>query len=661
MENIKKRIDELTEKLNYHSRKYYVEDAPEISDFEYDAMMRELEKLEGEHPEYLSPLSPTQRVGGAPLDKFESVVHEVPMQSLQDVFSEQEVYDFGRKVTETVGNTEYVVEHKIDGLSVSLEYENGRFVRGSTRGDGITGEDVTQNLKTVNSIPMVLSEEVPFLEVRGEVFISREDFKKINELRESMEEPVFANPRNAAAGSLRQLDPKVAAQRRLDIFVFNIQRIEGKQISSHIEGLRYLRKLGFKVILNDSVYPDIKAVYKRILEIGEQRGELSFDIDGAVIKVNDFSKREILGTTSKFPKWAAAYKFPAEQQKTVVEDILIQVGRTGVLTPLALLTPVRIAGSTVSRATLHNEDYIKEKDIRIGDTVVIQKAGDIIPEVVEVIKEERDGTEREFKMPERCAQCGALVVREEGEAAYRCTGVNCPAQRLRHIIHFVSRNAMDIEGLGPSIIEQLLERKLIATAADLYYLEKDSIASMDKMGDKSADNLLASLENSKSNELYRLINALGIRHIGEKASKILAKKYKTLDNLIKADAEDLTQIDDIGGKMAEAICEFFAEPQNMEFIERLRGAGVSFEDSAKNADTDSRFDGKTFVLTGTLSKYTRNEASEIIERFGGKTSSSVSKKTSYVLAGEEAGSKLDKANKLGVTVISEDDFEQMIK
>lgn len=660
MENIKERIEYLTSQLNYHSKKYYVEDDPEISDFEYDKMMRELEELENENPQYLSPLSPTQRVGGAPLDKFESVVHEVPMQSLQDVFSEQEVYDFGKRVSDVVGNAEYVVEHKIDGLSVSLEYENGKFVRGSTRGDGITGEDVTQNLKTVGSIPMQLSEDIPYLEVRGEVFISRDNFKKINELRESMEEPLFANPRNAAAGSLRQLDPKVAAQRKLDIFVFNIQRIEGKEIHSHIEGLRYLRNLGFKVILNDTVYPDIKAVYKRILEIGEERGDLSFDIDGAVIKVNDFSKREQLGTTSKFPKWAAAYKFPAERQKTVVEDILVQVGRTGVLTPLAVLTPVRIAGSTVSRATLHNEDYIKEKDIRIGDTVIIQKAGDIIPEVVEVIADERSGDEKEFKMPERCAECGALVVREEGEAAYRCTGMNCPAQRLRHIIHFVSRTAMDIDGLGPSIIEQMLDKKLIATAADLYYLEKDSIAEMDKMGEKSAENLLASLEHSKSNELYRLINALGIRHIGEKASKILAKKYKTLDKLMNADVEQLTAIDDIGAKMAEAVCEFFAEPQNIEFIDRLKNAGVNCEDNSAETE-DMRFEGKVFVLTGTLSKYKRTEAAEIIEKLGGKTSSSVSKKTSYVLAGEEAGSKLEKAQKLGVTVISEEEFEEMIK
>lgn len=656
----KERIDYLTKQLNYHSKKYYVDDAPEISDFEYDQMMRELEDLEKQYPQYLSPLSPTQRVGGVPLDKFEPVVHDVPMQSLQDVFSEGELYDFGKRVSETVGNAEFVVEHKIDGLSVSLEYENGKFVRGSTRGDGLVGEDVTSNLKTISSIPMILSEDIPVLEVRGEVFISRDNFKKINDMREAMDEPLFANPRNAAAGSLRQLDPKIAASRKLDIFVFNIQKIEGKEIHSHIEGLRYLRQLGFKVILNDEVFPDIKSVHKRILEIGEERGGLSFDIDGAVVKVNDFAKRNLLGSTSKFPKWAAAYKFPAEKQKTVVEDILVQVGRTGVLTPLAVLTPVRIAGSTVSRATLHNADYIADKDIRIGDTVVIQKAGDIIPEVVEVIKEARSGKEQKFIMPERCLECGALVVREEGEAAHRCTGVDCPAQRLRHIIHFVSKSAMDIDGCGPSIIEQMLDRKMINNAADLYYLDEDSIAAMDKMGQKSAQNLLSSLEKSKSNELYRLINALGIRHIGEKASKILAKKYKTIDNLINADIEELTLIDDIGAKMAQTINEFFNEEQNIKFINRLKEAGVTCEDYAQENE-DLRFEGKTFVLTGTLSKYTRNEASEIIERFGGKTSSSVSKKTSYVLAGEEAGSKLDKANKLGVMIISEDDFENMIK
>lgn len=662
MENERERIQELVELLNYHSHKYYVEDNPEISDYEYDHLLHELEKLEERHPQWIRQDSPTQRVGGKPLDKFVPVVHEVPMESLQDAFDEEEIMDFDERVRSFVEHPSgYVVEHKIDGLSVSLEYENGLFVRGSTRGDGITGEDVTMNLRTINSIPMKLSDPIPYLEVRGEVFLSKESFQTLNEMRESLEEPVFANPRNAAAGSLRQLDPKIAAGRKLDIFVFNIQRIEGKTVTSHIEGLRYLREQGFKVILNDSVFPDIQSAYQRVLEIGEERGDLSFEIDGAVIKINEFSEREALGSTAKFPRWAIAYKFPAEKKETVVENIAVQVGRTGVLTPAADLTPVRIAGSTVSRATLHNIDYIEEKDIRIGDHVMIQKAGDIIPEIVEVIKEKRTGDEQIFKMPEHCLECGAQVVREEGEAAYRCTGMNCPAQRLRHIVHFVSRTAMDIEGLGPSIVQQLLERGMIETAADLYYLKPEEIAEMEKMGEKSAQNLMDALERSKENPLYRLINGLGIRHIGEKAAKVLAKRYRSLDRLMKADKEDLTEIYDIGGTMADSLIEFFEEPQNQAFIQKLIDAGVNCEDEGEEDVTDKRFEGKTFVLTGTLSMYTRSEASEIIERMGGKTSSSVSKKTSYVLAGEEAGSKLEKANRLGVAVISEEEFEGMIK
>jgi len=660
MDTIRKKIQELTDLLNYHSQKYYVEDAPEISDFEYDRLLRELEDLENTHPEYRSPVSPTQRVGGVPLDKFETVVHAVPMESLQDAFNEQEIYDFDRRVHSVLDSCAYMVEYKIDGLSVSLEYENGEFIRGSTRGDGTVGEDVTQNLKTIKSIPMRLNEPIPFIEVRGEVFIGKENFKKLNAMRENMDEPVFANPRNAAAGSLRQLDSKIAASRKLDIFIFNIQQIQGKDIRSHSEGLEYLRNLGFKVIPNKEIFRDIQSVYQKILEIGENREKLSFDIDGAVVKVDNFTEREQLGSTAKFPKWAIAYKFPPEQQETRIEDIIVQVGRTGAVTPLALLTPVRIAGSTVSRATLHNMDYIVEKDIKIGDFVKIQKAGDIIPEVFEVVKSKRTGKEKTFTMPERCNECGALIIREEGEAAYRCTGMNCPAQRLRHIIHFVSRDAMDIEGLGASIIEQMLERKLIETAADLYYLDPHDVAQMDKMGEKSAQNLMESLENSKQNPLYRLINALGMRHIGEKSAKLLAHGFKTLDKLMAAEAEDLTQINDIGETMALSIIDFFREPQNIEFIEKLRNAGLNFSDTDQE-NTDRRFAGKTFVLTGTLSKYTRSQASEIIERLGGKTSSSVSKKTSYVLAGEEAGSKLDKAVQLGIAVISEDDFENMIQ
>lgn len=654
------RIKELTELLNYHNHKYYVEDNPEISDFEYDRLLRELENLEAEYPEYASELSPTKRVGGAVLSEFGQVVHEVPMESLQDAFNEEEIYDFDKRVGSAVSDAEYVVEHKIDGLSVSLEYRNGEFFRGSTRGDGSVGEDVTENLKTIKSIPMKLSEAIPYLEVRGEVFISKENFQKINDFREANEEPLFANPRNAAAGSLRQLDSKIAASRKMDIFVFNIQRIEGREIKNHLEGLRLLRELGFKVILNDELYPDIKSAYKRVLEIGEERGELYFDIDGAVIKVNDFEKRKVLSSTSKFPRWAVAYKFPAEQKETKIDDIIVQVGRTGAVTPLAILTPVRVAGTTVSRATLHNFDFIKDKDIKIKDTVVIQKAGDIIPEVVRVCEDKRTGEEKDFSMPEYCLECGARIVREEGEAAYRCTGMNCPAQRLRHIIHFVSRKAMDIEGLGPSIIEQMLDKKLIETAADLYFVAADDIAKMDKMGEKSADNLMNALEKSKDNPLYKLINALGIRHIGEKGAKILAKRYKSLENLSNATCEELTGIDEIGEIIARSITDFFAQPQNVEFIEKLRSAGVKTEDTDEEEE-NNLFEGKIFVLTGTLPTYTRDEAAEIIEKLGGKTSSSVSKKTSFVLAGEKAGSKLDKANALGVTVIDEEEFKRMIK
>ena len=660
MENAKKRIEELTNLLNYHSQKYYVEDSPEISDFEYDKMLVELENLEMQYPQYASDISPTKRVGGAVLSEFDKVLHNVRMESLQDAFNEEEVINFDKRVSSQIQSYSYVVEHKIDGLSVSLEYVDGQFKRGSTRGDGDVGEDVTENLKTIKSIPMQLKDKIPFLEVRGEVFMSRDNFIKLNESREALEEPLFANPRNAAAGSLRQLDSKITAQRNLDIFVFNIQQITGIEFSNHLDALSYLREQGFKVIDNNTEYKTINEAYKRVLEIGENRGDLSFDIDGAVIKVNDFSKRNLLGSTSKYPKWAIAYKFPAEKQKTKIEDILIQIGRTGVLTPLAVLTPVRVAGSLVSRATLHNLDYIVEKDIKIGDTVVIQKAGDIIPEVVEVVFEARKGNEITFNMPKTCPECGALVIREDGEAAHRCTGINCPAQRLRNIIHFVSRDAMDIDGLGPSIIEQMLDKKMISTPADLYNLNVDEISKMDKMGEKSAKNLLDALEKSKSNQLYRLIYALGIRHIGEKAAKILAKKYKSIDALISASVEELTLISDIGKVMALSITEFFSQEQNIALINQLKLSGINMEDTESENTDDLRFDGKTFVLTGTLTDFTRKEASDIIEKFGGKTSSSVSKNTDYVLAGEEAGSKLDKANKLGILVITEEEFKNMI-
>lgn len=661
MNDIEKRISELTDELNYHNHKYYVEDSPEISDFEFDRLLVELEELEDKYPQFKKTDSPTARVGGEAVKRFAEVRHDVPMLSQQKAFSREEILDFDRRVKNAVPNAEYVVEQKIDGLSVSLEYVDGVFTRGSTRGDGITGEDVTENLKTIRTIPLKLKEEIPFLEVRGEVFLSRSNFEKINDMLEATGQPLFANPRNAAAGSLRQLDPKIASKRKLDIFVFNIQQIQGAEVNTHIEGLEFLQKQGFKTILDKKAYASIEEAYKRVEEIGEERGNLYFDIDGAVIKVNNLAERELLGNTAKFPRWSIAYKYPAEKQTTIIRDIKVQVGRTGAVTPLAILDTVHIAGSNVSRATLHNLDYIREKDIRIGDTVIIEKAGDIIPAVVEVIKENRNGSETEFEMPSHCLECGADIVREEGESAYRCTGVNCPAQRLRNIIHFVSRNAMNIDGLGPSIIEQMLERKLIETAADLYYVKAEDIADMDKMGEKSAQNLIDALEKSKKNPLYRLINAFGIRHIGEKGAKILSARYKTLENLMKASADELTQIPDIGEKMAVSITEFFAQRQTEEFINKLETAGVHCTDDTENSIVDKRFEAMTFVLTGTLEKYTRSEAGKIIENYGGKTSSSVSKKTTYVLAGSEAGSKLEKAHALGVAVISEAEFEEMIK
>ncbi len=657
-DNIKLQIDELTEKLNQYSYEYYVLDAPTQSDYDYDMLMRKLVDLEEKYPEYAYANSPTKRVGGKALEGFEEVRHEVPMESLQDAFSEEEVRAFGERVSSVLGdNVSYNVEPKIDGLSVSIEYENGVLVRASTRGDGVVGENVTENIKTIGSVPLRLKKSVPYIEVRGEVYISKKRFAEINRVREEEGQSLFANPRNAAAGSLRQLDPKVAAKRGLDIFVFNIQRADGVEYDTHSKSLDVLRELGFKVI-NNYVCSSLDEAYSRVDKIGNERLGLAYDIDGAVIKVNNIAARSLLGSTSKAPKWAIAYKFPPEQKKTKVLDITVQVGRTGVLTPTAELEPVFVAGSTVSRATLHNIDNITQKDIRIGDSVLIQKAGDIIPEVVKVIEGERDGNEREFYMPKTCPVCGSDVVREDGEAAHRCTGLDCPAQLQRHIEHFVSRNAMNIDGLGPSIIEQMLSRKMITHASDLYYLEADAIAEMDKMGDKSASNLLAAIEQSKHSDLSRLIYALGIRHVGERAGKILAKRFKTLDNLIAAKQDELVCIDEIGEIMADSIVRFFEDEKNLASIEKLREAGINFE-AAEEEGGDNRFEGKTFVLTGTLPTYKREEAKAIIESMGGKVSGSVSKKTDYVLAGEEAGSKLDKANALGVEVIDEEKFKQM--
>ncbi len=660
----KERIEELRKQVEYHAKKYYDDDKPEISDFEYDMLMVELRNLEKEFPEFKSEDSLTQKVGGHVKEGFTKVTHEVPLQSLQDVFSIEEVREYINKIEEKaeekgIQNRRYVVETKIDGLSAALEYKEGKFVRGATRGNGLIGEDVTENLKTVKTIPMELTEKID-ITVRGEVFISKKDFEKMNQEREENEEELFANARNAAAGSLRQLDSKITAKRPLDIYIFNVQKIEGKEFNSHYEELNYLKKLGFNVnpvLIECNTMADIE---KAIKKIGEDREKLTFGIDGAVVKVDDLKFREILGTTAKTPRWAVAYKYPPEKKETILKDIICQVGRTGVITPMAILEPVKVAGSTISKTTLHNEDFIKEKDLKIGDTVVIQKAGDVIPEIVEVKKEKRTGNEKDFEMPRVCPVCGAEAVREEGEAAVRCTGIECPAKLFRNLVHFVSREAMNIDGLGESIIGQLLDRKLIENIADIYTLKLEDIASLKKNGKKFAQNLIDSINRSKENDLYRLITALGIRHVGSKASKVLARKYKNIDNLMNATSTELAMINDIGPVVADSIREFFLQDQTIDLIEKLKKAGVNTK-SLEEDNQDNRFEGMTFVLTGSLEKYTREEASNIIEKFGGKTSSSVSKKTTYVLTGEEAGSKLTKAQNLGVTIINEEEFEKMVK
>lgn len=660
----KQRIEELRKQAEYHAKKYYDNDAPEISDFEYDMLMVELRNLEKEFPEYQSKESLTQKVGGHVKEGFEKVTHEVPLQSLQDVFSIEEVEEYVKKIDEKaeenqIENKTYVIETKIDGLSAALEYKQGKFVKGATRGNGLVGEDVTNNLKTIKTIPMELNEKID-ITVRGEVFISKSDFEKMNQEREENEEELFANARNAAAGSLRQLDSKITAKRPLDIYIFNVQKIEGKEFNSHFEELEYLSKLGFNVNPVRIPCKTVEEIEKAIQKIGDDRENLSFGIDGAVVKVDDLKFREILGATAKTPRWAIAYKYPPETKETKLKDIVCQVGRTGVITPMAILEPVKVAGSTISKTTLHNQDFIKEKDLKIGDTVVIQKAGDVIPEIVKVLKEKRTGEEKEFEMPTVCPVCGAEAVREEGEAAIRCTGIECPAKLFRNLVHFVSREAMNIDGLGESIIGQLLDRKLIENIADIYTLQFEDIASLKKNGQKFAQNLVDSINKSKENDLHRLITALGIRHVGVKASKILAKKYKNIDNLMEATAEELSQINDIGPIVANSIREFFLQDQTKDLIEKLKQAGVNLESLEEDAQ-DDRFAGKTFVLTGSLEKYTRGEATNLIEKFGGKTSSSVSKKTDYVLAGEEAGSKLTKAQNLGVTILTEAEFEELVK
>ncbi len=649
----------LKDLLKYHGHKYYVEDSPEISDYEYDRLMRLLEEMEAENPSLIAPDSPTQRVGGDTLREFEKFTHRLPLQSLNDVFDFDELDDFDRRVRETVSSPEYVVELKIDGLSVALEYRDGVFVSGGTRGDGNIGENVTENLKTIHSIPLKLNEAVPHLIVRGEVYMKKKNFAALNEMREIRDEPLFANPRNAAAGTLRQLDPKVTASRRLDIFCFNLQLVDGKELYSHTESLDYLKSLGFSVSPFYRVFDNIEDVKAEITRLGDMRESLGFDIDGAVIKVNSFEERERLGTSSKAPKWAVAYKYPPEVKPTKLTDIVITVGRTGVLTPNAVLEPIRLAGTSVSRATLHNIDYIKSKDIRIGDTVLVRKAGDIIPEIVEVVPHKRPDDAKEYEMPEFCPVCGSPVIRDGEEAATRCSGAACPAQVLRNLTHFASRDAMDIDGLGPAVIEQLVNENLVISAADLYTLTTEDLSGLERMGEKSASNLINAINESKTRDLSRLLFAFGIRQVGQKAAKVLARHFGTLDNILSADMSELTVIPDIGEITAQNIVQWASLPQSAVLIESLRNAGVNFASTDKNDDT--RFGGMTFVLTGTLPTYTRDEASEIIEKMGGKVSSSVSKKTTYVLAGEEAGSKLRKANELGVAVISEDEFKKMIE
>ncbi len=653
----KQEIQKLRTELNEHGYRYYVLDTPIITDFEYDRLLRRLEDLEAAHPELTTPDSPTQRVGGAPVEGFTPVVHPVPLESLQDVFSMEELADFHRRVQETVASPEYDVEPKVDGLSVALEYVDGLFIRGATRGDGRTGEDVTENLKTIQSIPLRLENAPARLIVRGEVFMPKTVFEALNQERELRGEPLFANPRNAAAGSLRQLDPKVAAARKLDILIFNIQLVEGKEFQTHQETLDYLRSLHFKVIPN-AVFSSLDEVSQEIFRIGDHREEYNFDIDGAVVKLNSLSDRAKLGSTAKFPRWAAAYKYPPEQKESIVKDIVVQVGRTGVLTPKAVVEPVRLAGTTVTNATLHNQDYITEKDIRIGDTVLVQKAGEIIPEIVSVVKEKRPTGTVPYVLPVVCPICGAPVVRDEDGAHIRCTGAECPAQLLRTLTHFASRDAMDIEGLGPAVVESLVQAGLIKTAGDLYKLSAQDVAKLDRMGKKSAENLIAAIERSKERDLSRLLFAFGIRQVGQKAGKILAQHFGSLNAIREASVETLTAIDDIGAITAQSLVSWLANPQSQHLMATLEEAGVNMTE--KKDEKGTAFTGMTFVLTGTLEKLTRDEAGVMIEAEGGKVSGSVSKRTTYVVAGEAAGSKLAKAQSLGIPVLTEKEFLAML-
>lgn len=652
----KKRIDELVKLLNYHSQLYYVEDRNEITDYEYDMLQQELKGLEEQFPQFIRSDSPTQRVGGKAISIFEKVTHRVQMGSLQDVFSFEQVRSFIETIQQTVDKPQFVVEPKIDGLSVSLEYHNGELAIGSTRGDGFVGEDVTSNLKTVKSIPIKINEELPLIEVRGETYMPRNVFLKLVKEQEDNDEQPFKNPRNAAAGSLRQKDPKIAAKRKLDIFVFNVQQIEGKELTSHKESLDYLKTLGFKTIPDYKRVSTADEVIGCIKAIGEKRFDLPFDIDGVVIKVDDFRQREILGATAKVPKWAVAYKFPPEEKTSKLLDIELNVGRTGAITPVAVFEPVFLAGTSVSRATLHNQDFIREKNISVGDIIKVRKAGDIIPEVLGSVEKHGDGV---FTLPECCPVCGTKLVKSEEEAAVRCPNVECPAQIFRSIVHFASKGAMNIDGLGPQIVHTLLDNKLITSVADLYTLSENKLLQLDNFKEKSVNNLLSAIEKSKSNSLDRLVFGLGIRNIGQASAKLLCDKFGDLDNIMNASAEQISEIDGFGGVMAQSVYNAFHEEHMIELIKRLKECGINTK--YEKIQIDDRFAGKTFVLTGTLPTLKRSEAKALIEKYGGKASGSVSKKTDYVLAGEEAGSKLDKAQQLGIEIITEEQFKDMIK
>lgn len=656
LEAAAQRVEELRVQIEYHSRRYYDYDAPEIEDDEFDALTRELRELETAYPQLITPDSYTQKIHGEISSLFSPVEHEVPLASLQDVFDIEELREFDHRVRETVLQPYYVVEPKIDGLSIALEYRNGEFYRGATRGDGMVGEDVSANLRTIRAVPQRLARNIPRIIVRGEVYMPRESFAQLVQEQEDNGERPFKNPRNAAAGSLRQKDPSVTRKRNLSLFIFNLQLLEGKTVDSHAASLELMKDLGFPVIPFYLRTPLIDEVIAEVERIGAQRGTLSFDIDGAVVKVDAFSDRESLGSTSKFPRWAAAFKYPPEEKETTLVDVQINVGRTGVLTPTGLFEPVTLAGTTVSRATLHNEDFIREKGICIGDVVVLRKAGDIIPEVVRVVSHPQ-GAEP-FEMPHICPSCGAPVEREEEAAALRCDNPECPAQRLRNLIHFASRDAMDIEGLGPAVLEQLVTEGLVSYAYDLYDLDIERVAELERMGDKSAQNLQAAIEQSKASDLYRVIYALGIRHIGQKAAKLLADRFGNMQAIMGASVEEIAAIDGFGSIMAESAAHFFAIPQSRHFIEQLRAAGVNMECKTERGDT--RFAGMTFVLTGTLPTLKRDEAAALIEKYGGKTAGSVSKKTSVVLAGEDAGSKLTKAQQLGIQIIDEEAFRSML-